>query len=109
MCDACGNVVVQDMRDSSARRMLYETEARWQRARRARSVAVGAAVGVVVLIVSFSVRIALDPDPDTAVPSAWPMLLAFGSATGISVWLDRTYGARRKFAHLDEYVDAPAD
>ncbi|HUH01637.1 MAG TPA: hypothetical protein VML75_06555, partial [Kofleriaceae bacterium] len=102
-CDGCGNKVVQDLRDSAARRMLYEAEGRWQRKRRARYVSIGAAAGVVIFLVAFGVRIAIDPDPDNMGFSPWPMVLAVGAATSISIWLDRAFGARRKYPYLDDY------
>lgn len=83
--------------------MLYETETRWQHARRARFIGIGAAVGVVVFIGSFAVRIAIDPDPENASFSSWPIVLAVGVATAISIGLDRSLGQRRKFPYLDEY------
>jgi hypothetical protein len=103
LCDACGNVVVQDLRSSTARKMLYEAEARWMRTRQARCIAAGVALGVVMYLVSFVIY--FDP---SAPWSIWRAGLAFASGIGTGFSLERKFGQRRRFPYLDDY-EFPSD
>ncbi len=95
-CGRCGNDVVQDMRDPSARRVLYDAESRWQKRRQARAISIGAVVGLVPF---------------------YPTCLAGGAIIGFGVAfatgavavavIDRLLGNRRRFPYLDEYEKTP--
>lgn len=104
MCDACGNEVVQDLRSSTARKMLYETEARWMRARQARCVAGGAVLGVVLYFLSYFGVVYV---PMLKV-GMWQPVFAFSSALSLSILLERKLGKRRRFPYLDDY-EFPSD
>ncbi len=97
-CGRCGNDVVQDMRDPSARRVLYDAESRWQKRRQTRAISLAAVVGLVPF---------------------YPACLMGGAITGFSVAfgtgavavaiLDRLLGNRRRFPYLDDYEKTSAD
>ncbi len=98
-CGGCGNIVVQDLRSANARRMLYDVESRWQRARHGTFVAISAAVGV-VLWIGLAI---LDSDLGLLRPA-----IALSVAVGITIAFEATLGKRRKFPYLDDYEYAPA-
>jgi hypothetical protein len=95
-CGQCGNDVVQDMRDPSARRVLYDAESRWQKQRQTRAISIAAVPGLVLFYPSCLI-------------GGW--IIGFGVALGAGVVavavLDRLLGERRRFPYLDEYEKSP--
>jgi hypothetical protein len=108
-CVGCGHDVVQDLRDSSGRGVLYEAESRWQRRRHARCTSLGVAVGILIFVPLCSVWMAVvEPRGVEAVlerpwkwPSAWVILLFIVGAA--IAFFERQLAPGSRFPYLDEY------
>jgi len=120
-CQACGNDVVQDLRERRARDYLHELESRSQRRKHARYISAGAIAGILVFVASWiligwiasnhptgaSVRVPLRGGSvavnDGNAPFFAAALAGLGALAATTTVLELTRGRRRRFPYLDEY------